>query len=175
MGRHLSPRYGQVILVSGYPVLTAVNWSQHWCAICVQYQSSCVPKLARKCEIEHWLACGADGRSLGRPRGWSVYGHGLTKFSRMGSLLNFLTQSAPLRELREGGPLSVYLFLATTATVGTMCTWRSLSTNRNHRLYVCKDLFYSQPHIFCNHPLSSCSSTSPSTLSIHSNRLCQCA
>ena len=25
MGRHLSPRYGQVILVSGYPVLTAVN------------------------------------------------------------------------------------------------------------------------------------------------------
>ena len=33
MGRHLSPRYGQVILVSGYLVLTAVNWSQHWCAI----------------------------------------------------------------------------------------------------------------------------------------------
>ena len=24
-GGHLSPRYGQVILVSGYPVLTAVN------------------------------------------------------------------------------------------------------------------------------------------------------
>ena len=33
MGRHLSPRYGQVILVSSYPVLKAVNWSQHWCAI----------------------------------------------------------------------------------------------------------------------------------------------
>ena len=33
MGRHLSPRYGQVILVSGYPVLTAVNWWQHWCAV----------------------------------------------------------------------------------------------------------------------------------------------
>ena len=33
MGRHLSPRYGQVILVSGCPVLIAVNWSQHWCAI----------------------------------------------------------------------------------------------------------------------------------------------
>ena len=33
MGRHLSPRYGQVVLVSGCPVLTAVNWSQHWCAI----------------------------------------------------------------------------------------------------------------------------------------------
>ena len=51
MGRHLSPRYGQVILVSGYPVLTAVNWSQHWCAICVQY--SYAPKRARRCEIEH--------------------------------------------------------------------------------------------------------------------------
>ena len=76
MGRHLSPRYGQVILVSGYPVLTAVNWSQHWCAICVQYQSSCAPKLARKCEIEHWLPCGADGRA--------VYGHVITKFSGMG-------------------------------------------------------------------------------------------
>ena len=63
MGRHLSPRYGQVILVSGYPVLTAVNWSQHWCAICVQYQSSCAPRLARKCEIEHWFSCGADGRA----------------------------------------------------------------------------------------------------------------
>ena len=54
MGRHLSPRYGQVILVSGYPVLTAVNWSQHWCPICVHYQFSCALKLARKYEIEHW-------------------------------------------------------------------------------------------------------------------------
>ena len=54
MGRHLSPRYGQVILVSGYPVLTAVNWSKHWCPICVHYQFSCAPKLARKYEIEHW-------------------------------------------------------------------------------------------------------------------------
>ena len=61
MGRHLSPRYGQMILVSGYPVLTAVNWLQHWCAICLQYQSSFAFKLARKCEIEHWLPCGADG------------------------------------------------------------------------------------------------------------------
>ena len=48
MGRHLSPRYGQVILVSGYPVLTAVNWSQHWCPICVHYQFSCALKLASK-------------------------------------------------------------------------------------------------------------------------------
>ena len=48
MGRHLSPRYGQVILVSGYPVLTAVNWSKHWCPICVHYQFSCAAKLARR-------------------------------------------------------------------------------------------------------------------------------
>ena len=41
MGRHLSPRYGQVILVSGNPVLTAVNWSKHRCPICVHYQFSC--------------------------------------------------------------------------------------------------------------------------------------
>ena len=54
MGQHLSPRYGQVILVSGYPILTAVNWSQHWCPICVHYQFSRALKLARKYEIEHW-------------------------------------------------------------------------------------------------------------------------
>ena len=43
-----------MILVSGYPVLTAINWSQHWCPICVHYQFSCALKLARKYEIEHW-------------------------------------------------------------------------------------------------------------------------
>ena len=80
MSRHLSPRYGQVILVSGYPVLTAVNGSQHWCTICLQYQSSCTPKLARKCQIEHWLPYGANGRAGGR----AVYGHVITKFFGMG-------------------------------------------------------------------------------------------
>ena len=54
MGRHLSPRYAQVILVSGYPVLTAVNWSQHWCPICVSVFLCSDPKLARKYETEHW-------------------------------------------------------------------------------------------------------------------------
>ena len=49
MGRHLSPRYGQATLVRGYPVLTAVNWSKHWCWcwICVHYQFSRAPKLAK--------------------------------------------------------------------------------------------------------------------------------
>ena len=34
------------------------------------------PKLARKCEIKHWYACGATVRR-------SVYGHVIVKFSRM--------------------------------------------------------------------------------------------
>ena len=42
----------------------------------MQYQFSCAPKLARKCEVEHWFPCGADGRA--------VYGHVITKFSGMG-------------------------------------------------------------------------------------------
>ena len=50
MGRHLSPRYGQVILVRGYPVLTAVLITifdvQY--VLCVHYQFSCALKLAGK-------------------------------------------------------------------------------------------------------------------------------
>ena len=63
MVRHLSPRYGHVILVSEYPVLTAANFS--W-----------APKRAGKCESKHWFPCGADGRS--------VDGQVITKFSGMG-------------------------------------------------------------------------------------------
>ena len=37
------------------------------------------PKLARKCEIKHRYACGAEGRKVG----WSVYDHVITEFSRM--------------------------------------------------------------------------------------------
>ena len=37
------------------------------------------PKVARKCEIKHWYACGADGRKVG----WSVYGHVMAEFFRM--------------------------------------------------------------------------------------------
>ena len=39
-------------------------------------------------------------RTDGRARGRSVYGHVITKFSRMGSLPHFLTHSASLRALR---------------------------------------------------------------------------
>ena len=37
------------------------------------------PKLARKCEIKHWYACGVDRRKVG----WSVYGHVIAEFSKM--------------------------------------------------------------------------------------------
>ena len=77
VGRYLSPRYDQTTLVSGYTVLTAVNWSKHGCSN-IRLQA---PKLARKCEIKHWYACGADGRKVG----WSVYGHVIAKCSRIDS------------------------------------------------------------------------------------------
>ena len=54
----------------------------------MQYQSYCATKLARKCEIEHWVPCGADGREGGR----AVYGHVITKFS---GWVDLLTHGAP--------------------------------------------------------------------------------
>ena len=60
MGRHLSPLYGHVILVSGYPVWQLlIDYS-----IDVQYQVE-VPTLARKGNILHWFTCGADRRTGG--------------------------------------------------------------------------------------------------------------
>ena len=51
--------------------------------------------------ILHLYACGADGRSIGR----AVYGHVITKFSRMGSLPHFLTHGAS----RARAPLQWWL------------------------------------------------------------------
>ena len=111
MGRHLSPCYGQVILVSGYPVLTAVNWSQHWCAISFYW----APKLARKCESKHWFPCGADGRS---------YGHVITKFSRMGRLPHFLSYGAPsTRALRARVELRYYVHCLFTCMFRSPMEW----------------------------------------------------
>ena len=56
----------------------------------MQYQFSCAPKLARKCEIEHWLYCGADGQLGGG--GGGVNGHVITKFL---GWVDLLTHSAP--------------------------------------------------------------------------------
>ena len=44
-------------------------------------------------------------RTDGRAGGRSVYGHAITKFSRMGSLPHFFTHGAPLRALRVRAPL----------------------------------------------------------------------
>ena len=66
-------------------------------------------KVARKCESKHWCACGADGRSLGR----SVYGHVITKFSRMGSLPHVLTHGAPQARLaRQSSTITYNLVVA---------------------------------------------------------------
>ena len=88
MGRHLSPRYSQVIPVSRYLVLTAVNWSQHWCPICVSVFLCSDPKLARKYKIGHWsrssktIYCSADGfqRNHVASMSWHMslrYGNGI--------------------------------------------------------------------------------------------------
>ena len=70
-------RYGQVILVSGYLVLTAVNWSRAYGSLLehnidVQSVFSWAHKVARKCESKHWCACGTDGRAVGRSGGRTV-------------------------------------------------------------------------------------------------------
>ena len=62
MDRHLNPRYGQVILVSEY-LFWQLSIDHNIDVEYVQYQFSCAPKLARKCEIEHCFPCGADGRA----------------------------------------------------------------------------------------------------------------
>ena len=59
------------------------------------------PKVARKCESKHWYAFGAEGQSLG----WSVYGHVITKFSRMGNLPRFLPMVLRRRASRARAPL----------------------------------------------------------------------
>ena len=54
MGQHLSLRYGQAILVSGYPVFDSCQLiSTLMSNGCVHCQFSCALKLARKYEIEH--------------------------------------------------------------------------------------------------------------------------
>ena len=67
----VSPRYGQVILVSGYPCFDSCQLITTWmCKIRLHLPSH------RNCEIKHWCPCGVDGWSFGR----SVYGHVIAKF-----------------------------------------------------------------------------------------------
>ena len=98
MGEHTNPRYAQVILVSGYPVSTAVNWSQHWCPKCVHYQFSCAPKLAGKYEIEHWCpVVRTDGRCT------------VTWLPNFLGWVDFLSYGAPRRAC--GAPLLTALLI----------------------------------------------------------------
>ena len=78
MGRHLSPRYGQVILVRGYPVLTAVNWWQQITTV-----------MCNMCAISVFLCSQTSARlntccPMVRTDGWAGYGHVITKFSGVG-------------------------------------------------------------------------------------------
>ena len=97
MGGHLSQRYYQVALISGYPVLTAVSWSQYGCAI-----SSCTwaPKLARKCEIKHWFPWSTDGRSVGRTVTW------LPNFLEW---MDFVSYGAPLARLARAWSFAIII------------------------------------------------------------------
>ena len=67
MGQYLSLQYGQVIVVTGYPVLTAVNLSQKW-----------------MCNIRLHLGF-QTSYSVRWMVGLLAYGHVITKFSRMDS------------------------------------------------------------------------------------------
>ena len=58
MGRHLSPRYGQLSIDDNIDVQSAFSWA---------------PKVARKCESKHWYACGAGGRAIGRSRDYQIF------------------------------------------------------------------------------------------------------
>ena len=90
MSRHLSPRYGQVILVSGYPVLTADN-------IDVQSAFSWAPKVSRKCESKHWYAVvRTDGWSVGRSITWLPNFLGWVDLFTHGALLARFARGAPL-------------------------------------------------------------------------------
>ena len=65
--------------------------------------------------ILHWYACDADGRS--------VYGHVITKFSRMVRLLHFLTHGAPLaRFARETSAMTTHMSLAISCYWWNGCT-----------------------------------------------------
>ena len=74
MGRLLSPQYGHVILVSRYPVLTAIKINQNMDG---QYQVAGFHKTRK---IEHWFTCVADGRT---------YGHETTKIFSDGKITKF--------------------------------------------------------------------------------------
>ena len=93
MGCHLSSRYGQVILVSKYPVLTAVNWSQHGCAISIRLHlgSQSSKKVWDITLVSLW-----SGRAVVRWDGWCT----VTWLPKFLVWIDFVTHGAQLRSLR---------------------------------------------------------------------------
>ena len=71
----LSPRYGHVILVSVYPVMTAVN-IDHNMNVQNLVASSHMHTCWKVRNISHWFLRGANGRAGGR-----AYGHATTNIS----------------------------------------------------------------------------------------------
>ena len=71
MGRHLSPRYGQVIQVAD-TMFWQLSIDDN---IDMQSAFSWAPKVARKCESKHWYACGANGWAAGgvRSRDYQIF------------------------------------------------------------------------------------------------------
>ena len=60
--------------------------------------------------ILHWCACGADGRSLGRAVGQSVYGHVITKFSRLITTFSYPLVLRGARFSRESSAMIAWTF-----------------------------------------------------------------
>ena len=81
----------------------------------MQYQSSCAPKQARKCEIKRWFPCDEDGRA--------AYGHVITKFSGMGRFTYPWCSAGALRapELRYKLLLLVVLVLVLYSALTINC------------------------------------------------------
>ena len=93
------------------------------------YQSSCAPKLARKCKIDHWFPCNADGRACRRCTDtW------LTNFLGWVDLLTHGTPRARFERQSSATTLSTVTTAIThttltTATIATTLTTATTASN----------------------------------------------
>ena len=76
------------------------------------------PKVARKCAS--YIGIPVVRRTVGR----SVYGHVITKFSRMGSLPHFLTHGAPLKRHSQLNQLVLILLQCVQSSLSCSFSWR---------------------------------------------------
>ena len=127
------PRCSHVTLVSGYPFLTAVNWSQHGCPI------PSFTQIVLKCVILHLLTWRVNVRTDDSLR---------NKISWKHRLPHFLTHDAPLCALRarEGSAKNssslVIMLEALLFTAGLWCWF--------HKFALCFEcvLFNRRPFTF---------------------------